>query len=299
MARIASIDLGTNTFHILIVETRENNFVEIYRERIYVNLAEDGVMFLSEKVKKRVFDAILIFKSLLDHYHVEKYVAIGTAALRKAKNGSDIIREITLKHQFEIEIISGSREAELIFKGTKLAYSFDEDSYLIMDIGGGSVEFILVEYTQMKWSKSFPIGVTLLYNLFDQKPKFTENSITAINNYFHEELKELVSTLKNVNVKYLIGASGSFDVLESLLDIKPNDDNCVLLYPNKDYKNVYQQVVFSSSEQRNEMKAIPKSRAQLIPIALLLIDFVLNICKPNAIMVSPYAMKEGMISEMM
>ena len=299
MKKIASIDLGTNTFHLLIVAIDGSNYKEVHRERIYVNLAEDGIYHISTKIKTRIDTAISKFKISLDEYEVSQYKAIGTAGLRTAANGSEIVDYIKSKYDIDIELISGEEEANLIFKGVQLAYDFDDDSYLIMDIGGGSVEFIIVENNKMIWSASFKIGVTVLYNNFKGEDPFSKERINKINQYLKTKLIKLQKELSGRKIKYLVGASGSFDVVESILGVSRRIGLCSVLDLDQDYYQLFDKIVSSSLSERKEIKGIPLDRVKLIPIAMILIEFIVNISKPRSILISPYAMKEGMLKDMM
>lgn len=298
MAILASIDLGTNTFHILVVKSNNERFEEIYRERIFVNLAEDGIQFISDSAKSRVFDAIQKFKVILEEFEVDEYFAVGTAGLRIASNGLAIIDEVFKKFNFKINLISGIEEAKLIFLGAKQSFSFDSDSYLIMDIGGGSVEFILVSNGKIVWSDSFSIGVAILYNQFHKRDPIHKEEIILINNFLEHKLNKLNKNIQNYEVKYLIGASGTFDLLDALIEDKTILEDCLLIEGCKSFYELYEKLVAKTFDERKNYKDIPVSRIQLLPVAFVLIKYILTKVNPKGILISPYAMKEGIIYDM-
>ena len=140
--RIAVIDLGTNTFHILIAEAQaDHSFKDLHRQRFFVKLAEEGIETIGEAPLERGFKALTHFKNLIEELQVIKVKAIGTAALRTASNGPAFVQQVKEKLGFQIELISGDQEATFIHKGVSLAVPFKEQNYLLMDIGGGSVEY--------------------------------------------------------------------------------------------------------------------------------------------------------------
>lgn len=298
MGKIASIDLGTNTFHLLIVDFIKGEMVELYRDRVFVNLAEDGIDFITERVQKRIYQTIKKFKETLLFHKVEEYRATGTAALRTASNGPEIINFIQKEYDIQIELITGKKEADLIYKGTKLAYNFDHSSYLIMDIGGGSVEFIVVQNGILDWSQSFPLGVSVLHNKFKGEDPYPDGVVSTINEFLNDKLSSLLEVLEGKSIKYLIGASGSFDVIEHMISDKQVIDKCLVINRNQKYRDIYDMVVGSSEEERNQIETIPKTRVKLMPMAMILIEFVALKIIPEAILVSPYAMKEGVLQEM-
>ncbi|MCB0663459.1 MAG: hypothetical protein KDC24_12015, partial [Saprospiraceae bacterium] len=140
----AVIDLGTNTFHLLAVEIDENEQMHfLFRERIFVKLAEDGIQSIGPAPFQRAIKAMTVFKNKLDELGIDHFKAFGTAALRTATNGPDLIHAIKEKTGIEVALIDGLEEARLIHLGVSQAVPFDHTKQLIMDIGGGSVEFVI------------------------------------------------------------------------------------------------------------------------------------------------------------
>lgn len=180
MNTFAVIDLGTNTFHLLIVEDNgDGSFRELYRKQHFVKLAEEGIQTIGAAAFARGLDVMESFNITLDEYKVNQLTAFGTAALRTASNGQDFVNQVKEKNGIEIELISGDREAVLIHKGVLQAVPFTSERMLIMDIGGGSVEFIIADKNQVYWAQSFPIGVAVLYKNFHQNNPITNTEIQA------------------------------------------------------------------------------------------------------------------------
>lgn len=144
--RYGIIDLGSNTFHILIVEKKDNNtFETVHKERVFVGLAEKGLEVISDRAIEKGIDTLHNFKKILEEYNITNYKTVGTAALRSANNRSYFIDRVAIEVGFQIEVIGGEREAELIFKGASIISDIHEGNHIIMDVGGGSVEFILIK----------------------------------------------------------------------------------------------------------------------------------------------------------
>jgi len=146
--RYAVIDMGTNTFHLLIVEQVEHgDWKQVVRHRIFVRLGEDGLRQIGKKAYKRGLDALKVFKTQILATGVKPHniVANGTAALRSAVNAAAFLKDAESITGLKLHVISGEREANLIYKGVRRAVPFPENNVLIMDIGGGSVEFIIAD----------------------------------------------------------------------------------------------------------------------------------------------------------
>ena len=153
MKRVAVLDLGTNTFHILIVEIADRQFSKIYQERIYTKLGEEGTTTIGDIPYKRGIDALSHFNKVITEHKVDHVKALGTAALRQASNGNDFIKEALETCNIEIQVIDGQIEADYIYKGVKSAIPAQSDAYIIMDIGGGSVEFIIADSSSVQYKE--------------------------------------------------------------------------------------------------------------------------------------------------
>lgn len=294
-APTAVIDLGTNTFHLLIASRQgDRGLQEIYRERIFVKLASEGIEKIGPQACRRAVAAIVHFKSILDDHKIRTVRAIGTAALRTASNGTDLVKDIYQKTGITIELISGDEEARLIHKGVTHAVPLSKENGLIMDIGGGSVEFIIASQQGVQWAQSFPIGVAVLYKEFHHNDPISTSEISVMYASLTKKLQPLFQQLKKHPVTSLIGASGTFDVVEKFLT-KENSFSLYASVPTQKFYPFSQKIIHTTVDQRLAMEALPDSRADLIVVALLLIEFILKQLNINTIYTSAYAMKEGIL----
>ncbi len=298
MTRYAVIDLGTNTFHLLIVQqNEEGQLVEVHRERIYVHLAEKGISKIGNAPFQRGLKAIQKFHKTLLSHPVKVVKAFGTAALRTASNTPQFIKEVKASTGIEIDIIPGQEEARLIYLGVQQVVKFDQTNDLIMDIGGGSVEFIIANKDGVQWAESFPIGVAVLYNQFHKSDPISKSEIENLEAYLKSTLASLSSALKEHPTNRLIGASGTFDVLEDNLAKARKHPNMVAFSVEK-YFPLHTEIIGMTLEERLKKDKLPNSRADLIVVALLLINSILQLTNTKEIVVSSYAMKEGMLQEL-
>lgn len=295
--RFAVVDCGTNTFHLLIAEKEGNTFKEVFKRRIYVYLAEQGISRIGDRAFDRGLTALIEFKELAESYGVANVKAMGTAALRTASNGQDFLDKVKANTEIEIEVIDGHKEANLIYKGVCQAIPMDEEMALIMDIGGGSVEFIFANKRGAFWQKSFPLGISVLSQQFQQNDPITNDEISSIEAFLSSQLKPLADEVAKEKPITLIGASGTFDVLENALGVKEPDSNFATVELDN-FGAFYDKVICATLQERLAMPEIPEQRAKLIPTSMVLIDFVLRLSKVKRILVSEYAMKQGMLIEL-
>jgi exopolyphosphatase/guanosine-5'-triphosphate,3'-diphosphate pyrophosphatase len=296
--KLAIIDLGTNTFHLLLVESSKCKigFEVLYRERHYVLLAEGGIDTISDSSMQRAKSAIDAFQNVLSNYKDIELVIVGTEALRVATNGNLINIYIKEHLSSVLHIISGNREAELIFKGNKLIVSADHTPYLIMDIGGGSTEFILVDDNHIILSNSYPLGVTKIYNAFNDTDPISIKAISSIESHIENQLSDMTEVIKGYNLNCLIGASGSFEVLSEVLTGNIPQQELVNI-SLADFEKLSMKVISSSIDERRDIKGIPENRIKFIQVAFIMMRKIIDMYAPDQIGVSPFAIKEGLISE--
>ncbi len=296
--KAAAIDLGTNTFHLIIAEKIHSSFKVIDRQRRWIFLAEYGLEDLHYIVLERAWKTLEDFKKLMVQHQITVYKAVATEAFRSASNGVAFLSKVKTELDIDIEVISGSREAELIFKGTSMAVKDMKSINLIMDIGGGSTEFILYQGTRMIWSYSFMAGVTYLHNRFVHSDPLSEEDTKQLKQYFENLFREMKLRLRDHTVHALVGASGSFEVLEALAGMYPEEGRCNAVSVSV-FMDFYNQFLHTKYEDRLLIDGIPESRARLIVTAFVLIHYVLDLTPIKVIKISPYALKEGMIRELL
>ncbi len=293
----AVIDLGSNTFHLLVASVEHGKIVkEVCRLRRFVALAEEGGKHIGTKAFERGLAALREFVFILkeEGLSVGQVKAIGTAALRTADNGSEFLDRVKKETALQVELIDGDEEARLIAKGVRAAVPFGKSAKLIMDIGGGSVEFIIANAERNFWAESFPIGLLVLYHHLKPQDPFSQQNREALKVYLDEILPPLAKALKKYPVDTLVGASGSFDVIEAMKAPK-NKEGHYLSLPASDFEQMFQMLLPLNLEERLQIQGLPQNRARLVVLAFALIDYVLQLSCAESIIVSDYAMKEGVL----
>jgi exopolyphosphatase / guanosine-5'-triphosphate,3'-diphosphate pyrophosphatase len=297
--RLGVIDCGTNTFHLLIASPGEGKaFVTHFRERNYVRLGEEGLSKIGQEPMRRGVECLKHFKEELGKQGVTTIKAFGTEALRKASNGADFIRAAEAETGLKIQLITGGEEARLIHLGVMQAVPPFEGKALIMDIGGGSVEFIIVSQDEVHWVQSFPIGVQVLFSDFQKNDPISQGDLFALQQHLERTLQPLQQALHAHKTPLLLGASGSFEVIEDMLvERKPHPLYSVV--STSDYYRLHSKVLASSLAERLQMPKLPAERAELLPVAFVLVDYIIRLAGIHQIIPSAYAMKEGILKEML
>ncbi|MCC6384839.1 MAG: phosphatase [Bacteroidia bacterium] len=299
--RIALIDCGTNTFHLLIAEISEQNKINyLTKEQVPVKLGEGGITtgMITDAAFDRGIQCLENFASIIRKSNVVTVQAFGTAILRKAKNRDAFLQAAKEKTGIEFSVIEGSREAELIYIAVNHATPL-KGTELIMDIGGGSTELIVADSTTIRWKKSYEAGAALLRDKFNPSDRITSDEIKEMEKWFAEIFSEFIIQWKG-KISVLNGSAGSFDTFLKLSWMhgggsKPAEGSVSAEIPLHSFNHVYQQLITSTRLERLQMKGLPEFRADMIVPAVVLLNFILREMDIKTIVWSAYSLKEGML----
>ena len=297
MLRKAIIDLGTNTFHLLIAD--DGNKI-LYEEKSPVKLGAGGInngTIIAESMS-RALKCLRGFKLKCDEFNVINIRAIGTSALRNAANASEFIQQVKRETGIAIEIISGNEEAQYIYQGVRAAVPLGKMKNLIVDIGGGSVEFIIANDKEIFWKQSIEVGGQRLLEKFHRHEPILAKELNALNAYLIDALMPMSQPLKEYNPLLLIGSSGSFETLSDIYCVRKNLPN--LNHPDSPlsaevFYEIYDDLIGMTKTERINMPGMMEWRAEMIVVTCSLIKLLLGLHSFNQIKVSRYSLKEGVL----
>ena len=302
--KIAVIDLGTNTFHLLIAEYIRDKYKIIYRDRSAVKIGVGGINrdILPEDGVLRAIKALEVFKLTIDQHGIRNVFAFGTSAFRNAQNSQDVIDRIKLATDIQIKIISGDEEAMFIYFGIRSAMDLGNQPSLIIDIGGGSVEFIIGNSEKVFWKKSVEIGGQRLLEKFQKHDPIAPHEIIELNDYFTLQLPELLKELEKHQVKTMVGSSGTFDTLSEIHCLR----NSIAIheeYPEtsltvESFYSIYNELIVKNRAERLQIPGMIDMRVDMIVVACCLVRYLLENHSFNNIRVSTYSLKEGALAHL-
>lgn len=299
--RIAVLDLGTNTFHLMISDVIENEVVQqVVSVTKDVRLGEGGINrgIITKDAFNRGLAALRSFQELIRKYTPDIIFAAGTAALRSASNSKDFIQQVKAETGIEISLIDGTREAELIFEGVKQAVEIPGPA-LIMDIGGGSVEFIFCDKNEVFHKKSYPIGAARLMEQFHHSDPIAEEDVLEIHRYLDEQLADLKINAHIFKPQLLIGSAGAFETFADLAIQKfslPSRINKKCFSFNTEHlEAVIADILKSTHEERTSNTAIIPIRVDMIVVSSILSEYILEELQITNVALSTYALKEGLL----
>ena len=299
----AILDFGTNTFNLLIAERKERGFSILLSSKQPVKLGRGGIQAnrITPDAIERGFVAIQNHMETIGNYEVDEIRAFATSAIRNAANGEEFTQEVYRRFGFRTRIIPGNREAELIYKGVRQAVSLREENDMILDIGGGSIEFIICNNQGIVWKRSFELGMARLLERYSLSDPITSEEVRVLEDYFIQELAPLHEAVLKEKPSTLIGASGSFDTFQAIImhrkGMEP-DHFFGREISLRDYSRLHKDLLRSTREERLAMPGMEPVRVEMIVAATIFVSFVIRSCQIKRLYHSEFALKEGVISEL-
>ena len=300
--RLAIFDLGTNTFNLLV---RDADGSLLRSEKLPVKLGAGGLRSdeISPDAEERAIAAMHQHKAWAREAGASRGYAFATSAMRSTRNGADVAARIERETGIPVNIIDGDQEAAFIAGGVAQAWPERSEPRLIMDIGGGSTEFILLDGTEVLYAESFPLGVTRLVERFQPSDPMTPEDVARINAHTDVLLAPLWTWLQHVPATCLIGSSGSFDTIYNVVAGAQGRPMLEL----GDYRAEFHlnelpalldRLIASSKVERLLMPGMLEMRADTLQVSALQIQLILDRLTPKTMLLSGYALKEGVWSSL-
>ncbi len=301
---VAIVDMGTNTFHLLIAEIKSKPKI-LQRAREAVKIGKGGINknVITEEGFARAMDALKKFKDIIDQHGVRKTLAFGTSAVRNASNGNQFIEEIREKIGFDARIIDGNEEADLIYRGVRAALELGKENSLIVDIGGGSCEFIIGNQDGVQWKRSFEIGGQRLLEEFQKTDPIDPKDVVRLEGFLKEQLEPLKEQLHHFKPSTLVGVSGTFDTLSEMFchrnDLPYYADDSETPFDIESFPAIFADLLKNDRAGRLALPGMIEMRVDMIVVACVLVDVILHLNHFKNVRVSTYSLKEGVLASLL
>ena len=299
--RVCVIDLGTNSFHAIIVDAHPNGSYQVVdRLKEMVRLGQHGLDAnrLPEDAMERGLKALKRIKLLAEGWDVREYLSFATSAIREAVNGGEFIRRAREELGLRIRPISGEQEAQLIFQGVSRTEEFSEPS-LLVDIGGGSVEFIVVDRDTDVFDTSLKLGAARMTERFVTGDPMSDDEQARLRAHFKTELEEVLSVCREHGVTTIVGSSGTMKSLARVTREQFGEGNGSVFQqsvPVEHVRSALRWVMQSSASERETHPAIEPKRVDQIGAGAVLLDTLCaGLPSVRNVKVSPNALREGMV----
>jgi len=293
--RVAVIDLGTNTFNLSVSEKRGTGYVNICSAKEGVGLGMGGINQnrITDDAMQRGLETLRKFRKTAGENEAEEIVLIGTSALRNATNSVDFVNRVWKELSLKIHIISGEEEARLIYLGVSSGITFDTPG-LIMDIGGGSTEFILADSKGPLRSRSFEIGVSRIFQAFPFNDPLVDENVAEVEKYLE---KSCGNFFVGMQVEWLVGASGTFETFYELCFNERYPAGKTLTMPAAEVLPQLDYLIHSSVAERERNEWIIPIRKKMAPVAAVKTRWIFRTLGIQKLTISPFSLKEGVLIE--
>tara|TARA_Y100000589_G_scaffold329068_1_gene374692 strand:+ start:5345 stop:6934 length:1590 start_codon:yes stop_codon:yes gene_type:complete len=306
---VASIDIGTNSTHLLIAQINSDlkSFSIKLAEKSTTRLGErDEEGNLTEEAIKRVLETLKRFKEYCSSYGVEKILAAATSAVRESPNGKDLIERVREEIGFEVELISGAEEARLIYLGVLSGMSLENKSHIILDIGGGSTEIILANSEDTRALTSARVGAVRLKNdFFDDEP-LTNNRIEFLKTFIQGSLEPSIGKIKrrlatNESIS-MIATSGTAIALGNLISSDLGEHKQKMhgyKFKRSSLEGVLVKLIKMAPLERVKIPSLSERRAEIIIPGGLILDTTMDMLGIEELTISERALREGLVVDWM
>ncbi len=304
---ISALDLGSNSFHLVVARAlSEKSFEVLLKEKSMLRLGDvvSRLGYIDEVHIGAVVDSIRSFRTLAESLGAGELVALATSAFRDAENSSEVVDLIEDETGVSVSVISGTREAELIFKAVSNSVDFRDELALCIDLGGGSLEVMIGTQTELLWSHSLNMGVGRLTTMFfDGSEVLPSKAVLKLRRYVREMLAPVSTQVKRYSPTVLVGSSGSFlnlarmAVLARRPELDPTvlDDMNQMTVKRSALRNVSKEILRVKASERLGIPGVDSKRIDIMPAATVVLDEVMEQLGFKELTLSEWALREGII----
>ena len=302
--RVAAIDLGTNSFHMVVVEESPGKgIVEIDRvkDMICIGRGSISTKMLEDRAMREGVATLKKFLVLATQRGVEpqNVIAFATSAIREALNRDLFIEMVRKETGLKVKVISGKEEAQFIYYGVRNAVRLGETPDLLFDIGGGSVEFIIACCDEVHLLESRKIGVARMLERFVTTDPISPQELKLLEQFCAAELYSSADQSKRLGVSRGIASSGTALNIARMIRSGSDADQSGGLnqsgFTREEFERFYRSVIHLDSSARRKLTGLDEKRVDLIVPGIILIDTIFRVFGLKEVVVSESALREGMV----
>ena len=306
-APIAAIDVGTNSFHLIVAEfhPRTGRIRTLAREKELVRLGSGStdMKYLSDAAMGRGIEALRLFKKIADAYRAPVR-AIATSAVREALNQDEFIRRVRSEAGVKLEVASGPEEARLIYLGVVQALPVYEKSILCIDIGGGSTEFVVGKRGNVQSANSIKLGAVRLTERFFPGGTVTEKGVKECRKFVRGMLTPIMREVNRYTYRQVVGSSGTILNIGRIVHTQRSGRSEFsmnsLAFTADELSDVVEQILsWKQSSDRVRIDGLDQARADIMPAGAIILEQIVREFGIESIVCSEYALREGIILDTM
>ena len=301
--KIGTIDIGTNSMRLLIADYKNNR---IENRKKYINITRigqgvDDKGYITEEALERNLNALKEFADKCIEEKCEKVYCMGTSALRDSKNGQDFVNRAKELTNIDVKIICGEEESNLGFMGVLEGAGGDKSNYiLVLDIGGGSTEFIVGNEDGIKFCKSENVGALRMTEKFITTDPISDEEFNKMSDFIEETISSTLDKIKGMHVSKLVGIGGAITSLSAMnqqLEVYSMEKVHNSVVTKKDLEKILQNLKKMTLSDKKTIKGLQPKRADIITAGVKILHIVMEKLEIEKIMISEYDNLEGLICQ--
>jgi exopolyphosphatase / guanosine-5'-triphosphate,3'-diphosphate pyrophosphatase len=300
MSVISAIDVGSNAIRMAIASVEEDKTLQmLYCCREPIRLGQDvfATGVISAETAQRSVEAFNRFRSITDQHHVDRIRALGTSALRESRNRFEVIDAIAAASGIEVTPIDSDEEARLIGRAVESKVNLKNKNAILVDIGGGSAEVVILEDGQVSTTDSFRMGSVRLLQMFGNRNQATENFISLARDYLKPTGRFIKNRIGRRKIDLCIGTGGNVEVLgelrKQLLGKRSNE-----FLDAKELKQILAELQSLTYEDRIVHLKLRPDRADVILPAAVVLEYLLKQFGISKVMIPHVSLKDGILIEL-
>ncbi len=298
---IAALDIGTNSFHLVIARPVEAGFEVIASEKEVVRLGHGAgdMKQLEPDAIERGLASLKRMRAISD-VHGAKLRAVATSAVREAKNRGEFIKRARKEADIEVEVISGVEEARLIHLGARYAVAVGEQPLLLCDIGGGSTELVIASGEEILLSRSFKLGAVRLTDRFFSTDALHPSALSSCRKFVRSMLATIKPEVTELGFEVAVGSSGTVEAVGKLIR-KLNDEPEPKSFNRYEFsaKDVTKMLDLLAEaptvKERAKIFDVDSSRAEIILAGAVILEGIALSYDVKTFVYSDYALREGVL----
>jgi exopolyphosphatase/guanosine-5'-triphosphate,3'-diphosphate pyrophosphatase len=300
--RIAAVDVGSNSIHMVVAQVEaDGRFRVLDRAKEMVRLGRKTLSNgrLSPQAINAGVKTLSAFRTLAERQGVTRITAVATSAVREAENGGDFIQKVADDVGLRVKVIPGREEARLIYLGVRHAVDLSGKPTLIVDIGGGSVELILIDRGEPVSLESHKIGVARLSERFFKTDPAKPDELEALESFLADQLDATLGEIRKRSVRRVVGTSGTMLNLIGMAGHQRGEPPELHLnnfaVTASEIAKLRRVLARSSREERLRVKGLDAKRVDLIVAGAVLADYLLTRIGAKQVVACTWALREGVL----
>ncbi|HEV2760355.1 MAG TPA: Ppx/GppA phosphatase family protein [Acidimicrobiales bacterium] len=300
--RIAAFDLGSNSFHLLVVDAHpDGTFVPLIKEKDMLRLGDavgrEGR--IPDALADRAVATVERFRKLAMGAGTEEIHARATSALREAENGGEVVDRMAAEAGVKVRVISGEEEAQLIFEAVRAAVVIEPGPAVCLDLGGGSLEVMVGDRSQLQLAASVKLGVARLSAELVTNDPLTSDDVRRLEKRITGVLAPLADRVAELRPAMAVGSSGTFCDLGRMVTARrtgtvPKSVN-QLSFSREDFLPLHQDLLSMRSSERSGLPGLEAKRADIIPTGSIVLMTAMELFGFDRLTLSEWALREGIV----